>query len=169
MDQNPVAWSRGRETCQLQDQTKHGILQGGKNMAQVYTGGCACGAIRYEFAGEPAMAGHCQCRDCQKKTGTGHASLMVFRWAEPKVAGQPKVFEHIADSGATVSDSFCPNCGTPVFRGYASNPNMLSIYVGSLDDPSRFSPQFVIYASRAHAWDYLDPKLPRFPTQPSGG
>ena len=38
---------------------------------------------------------------------------------------------------------------------------MIGIYIGTLDDPSDFKPQVVMFASRGHAWDYLDPALPK--------
>ena len=44
-----------------------------------YTGGCACGAIRYEARGDAIAEIHCQCRDCQKRSGTGHSSYRPFR------------------------------------------------------------------------------------------
>ena len=34
-------------------------------MTKRYSGGCACGAIRYETGSEPIVEIHCQCRDCQ--------------------------------------------------------------------------------------------------------
>jgi hypothetical protein len=43
-------------------------------MSEVYTGGCACGAIRFEIADEPLFQNHRQCLDCQHKSGTGHGS-----------------------------------------------------------------------------------------------
>ncbi len=36
-------------------------------MSEVYTGGCACGAIRYEISAEPVVMNDCQCRDCQRR------------------------------------------------------------------------------------------------------
>ena len=39
---------------------------------------CACGAIRFEIAGEPLFQNDCQCRDCQRKSGTGHGSYLTF-------------------------------------------------------------------------------------------
>ncbi len=47
-------------------------------MSEAYTGGCACGAIRYEIAAEPVFMNDCQCRDCQHKSGTGHGSYLTF-------------------------------------------------------------------------------------------
>ena len=43
-----------------------------RDMSEAYTGGCGCGAIRYEITGEPIVQNDCQCRDCQRKSGTGH-------------------------------------------------------------------------------------------------
>lgn len=47
-------------------------------MSTSYTGGCACGALRYEAAAQPIFENHCQCRDCQKRSGTGHGSYLTF-------------------------------------------------------------------------------------------
>src|SRR2546421_1924 len=46
--------------------------EGRRCMSEAYTGGCACGVIRYEISGEPLASNDCQCRDCQRKSGTGH-------------------------------------------------------------------------------------------------
>jgi hypothetical protein len=45
-------------------------------------------------------------------------------------------------------------------------PDMRTITAGSLDDPDLFKPQFVVYTSRGHAWDLVDPDLPSFPAMP---
>ena len=40
-------------------------------MSEPYTGGCACGAIRYEISDEPLVMDDCQCRDCQRGAAPG--------------------------------------------------------------------------------------------------
>ena len=40
-------------------------------MNNPYTGGCACGAIRYECNAEPMFSWICHCRECQRATGGG--------------------------------------------------------------------------------------------------
>ena len=42
-------------------------------MTQPYTGGCACGAIRYATKHAPVFQNHCQCRDCQREAAPGTA------------------------------------------------------------------------------------------------
>ena len=51
---------------------------GEEELSEPYTGGCACGAIRYQISGEPLFQNDCQCRDCQRKSGTGHGSYLTF-------------------------------------------------------------------------------------------
>jgi hypothetical protein len=135
-------------------------------MARTYTGGCACGAIRYEIAAEPMMAGHCQCLDCQRSAGGGHASMLMFPADAVKLKGAPKYHDTRADSGNTVSRGFCANCGSPLVGKSSGMANMMTIRVGSLDDPSGFTPQFAVYNYRGHAWDHLDPATPKFPKMP---
>ena len=68
-------------------------------MSTIHRGGCRCGAIRYEIAAEPMFAGHCQCLDCQRETGGGHASFMAFPADAVKLTGTPRFYEAKADSG----------------------------------------------------------------------
>ena len=65
-----------------------------------YTGGCTCGAVRYEVTAEPVRSFQCQCRDCQRDTGAGHASVAVFPRAAMRVTGDVVENLRVADSGA---------------------------------------------------------------------
>jgi hypothetical protein len=138
-------------------------------MTAHYTGGCACGAIRYEVSAEPMMAGHCQCRDCQRMTGTGHASIVAFPTAAVSITGTPRFHDAKADSGNVASRGFCANCGSFVLARSSGMPGMLTIAVGSLDDPGGFEPRVVVYTSSGHRWDQLDGALTRFPRMPPMG
>jgi hypothetical protein len=138
-------------------------------MSQAYTGGCACGAIRYEVSAEPIFANHCQCLDCQHKSGTGHGSYLTFpSRGAVALTGQAKHWDMVGDSGNVKTRGFCPACGCPVYLTFAAMPELFTIHAASLDDPSRFKPQVVTYAVRGHAWDQLDPALPKFDKMPPG-
>ncbi len=136
-------------------------------MTKPYTGGCACGAVRYEIAAEPVFSNHCQCTDCQKVSGTGHGSYLTFAGrAYVKLSGQLAGRDLKGDSGNVKTHSHCPACGTPVCLTFAAMPDLFTIHAGSLDEPGRFQPQVVTYARSGHAWDRLDPALPSFATMP---
>jgi hypothetical protein len=117
--------------------------------------------VRYEIAAEPIRGFYCQCRDCQRDTGSGHSAVAVFPSAAMLVTGEAREAPRTADSGAHKRKGFCPECGSPLYNKPQNKPDMIGIYVGTLDDPSIFKPQVVMFASRAQSWDLLDPAVPR--------
>ena len=135
-------------------------------MAMTITGGCLCGSVRYEGTTDPLVQGHCQCRCCQRASGTGHISVMAVPAGAITINGALKFFDKEADSGNVVSRGFCPTCGSSVLSKNAGMPDMLFLMAGCLDDPGQFAPMMVVYHSRGHGWDYLDPGLPTFPEMP---
>lgn len=136
-------------------------------MSEPYKGGCACGAIRYEIAGEPLVMNDCQCRDCQRKSGTGRGSYLTFPSRDAvTLTGAAALWDIVADSGNVKTRAFCPTCGSPVYLTFSAMPELFTIHAASLDDPGRYNPQMVTYAVRGHRWDRLDPALPKFERMP---
>lgn len=132
-------------------------------MVKAYTGGCACGAIRYETTTEPVFANHCQCIDCQKRSGTGHGSYLSFaQKAEVRITGKASQWSVSADSGHDKHYAFCPTCGTPVYVTFDAMPEAIAIHAASLDDPGQFNPQALTYGIRGHGWDAIDPSVQKF-------
>jgi hypothetical protein len=128
-----------------------------------YAGGCSCGAVRFELAAEPLRGFQCQCRDCQRDTGSGHASVLVFPRAAMRITGRVTEISRTADSGMQKLKGFCGACGSPLYNKPVSKPDVLGIYVGTLDDPSSFRPEVAIFTSRGQVWDHLDPALAKLP------
>jgi hypothetical protein len=135
-------------------------------MGEKYTGGCACSAIRYEIAGEPIFQNHCQCRDCQHTSGTGHGSYLTFPRAGVTLRGDATHWDVVADSGNVKTRGFCPTCGSPVYLTFAKAPEIFTVHAASLDAPKRYEPRAVTYGVRGDAWDHLDPALPKFEKMP---
>lgn len=136
-------------------------------MSEPYIGGCACGAIRYEISGEPLAMNDCQCRDCQRKSGTGHGSYLSFpNRAQVKLSGAATHWDLLGDSGNAKTRAFCPTCGSPVYLTFSAMPDVFTVHAASLDDPGRYRPQMVTYRARGHAWDRVDPNLPQFDGMP---
>ena len=119
------------------------------------TGGCACGAVRYGSSAGPVFSLHCQCRQCQRASGTGHGSSMVVPAAGFTLTGEVRYYESAADSGNTISRGFCPICGSPVLNLNSGFPEMRYVHVGSLDDPSVFKADTVVFSDSAQPWDYI--------------
>jgi hypothetical protein len=131
-----------------------------------YKGGCRCSAVRYEISAEPMMMLQCQCQECQHATGSGHGNWVVFPVAATKIEGKPAKFNRPTDSGNAFVQEFCKDCGSPLFGRPASQTQGIGVLAGSLDDPSIFNPQIVVYTDRGHAWDKIDTSLNKFAKMP---
>lgn len=131
-----------------------------------FSGGCLCGAVRYQATADPAMMGHCHCVDCRKSSGTGHCSHMIVPAAAVTITGKVSTYERAADSGNKVTRAFCPNCGSAIYSTNAARPGAVFIRASSLDDPEIFKPQVVVYASRRASWDSIAGDLPTFERMP---
>jgi hypothetical protein len=130
------------------------------------SGGCLCGAVRYEGTTEPVVQGHCQCRDCQRASGAGHATLVAVPEADIAVTGDLKFFEKRADSGNLIRRGFCPTCGSWVMSWNDGMAGMQFLLAGCLDNPNLLAPMMAVYTSRGNDWDRLDPALTTFPEMP---
>jgi hypothetical protein len=135
-------------------------------MAASITGGCICGAVRYECSAEPVLTGNCHCRDCQKAGGGAFAPALVVPNEALKITGQVKYYDTKADSGNTASRGFCPDCGARLFGKPGAKPQITVILAGSLDDPSWFTPAMDLYTASAQPWDHMNPDLPKFAKMP---
>lgn len=138
-------------------------------MATFRTGGCLCGGIRYESAGEPVFALQCHCRDCQRQSGSAYIAAVRLPAAEFRIIkGVPKSYIAKADSGNEITRVFCPDCGSPLYVQVSTRPDLVGIRVASFDDPSWFRAEADIFVKSAQPWDYMDPHIPKYPTYPPG-
>ena len=135
-------------------------------MSVVFSGGCLCGAVRYESRSAPVAGGHCHCLDCRKSSGTGHCSHVVLAEDALSVTGEVRFYDAPADSGNVVSRGFCPTCGCAVYSRNSGMPGLVFPRASSLDDPEVFKPGLVVYTSRAPSWDPPDASLPGFERMP---
>lgn len=131
------------------------------------TGGCLCGAVRYEAASKPLAAVHCYCIDCRHSSGTSHCTHVVMPAPAFSLSGEVRHYDHPADSGNIVRRHFCPTCGSPLYSTNTEGGELVFLRASSLDDPDAITPQAQVYTSRAPRWHPVDPALPSFPEMPS--
>ncbi|OQE46543.1 hypothetical protein PENCOP_c001G04082 [Penicillium coprophilum] len=122
-------------------------------------GSCFCGKIRVEHNGQPITSAICHCLDCRKITGSLYSCNILVKTAELQISGSPKELSKTSDSGNSIKNYFCPDCGTPLFgRKIESNgePNEVTVVrAGIFDDLEILNeqkPQVEIYAERRVKW-----------------
>jgi hypothetical protein len=131
------------------------------------TGGCLCGAVRYEAQGKALWAVHCHCRDCQRASGTGHVPVLGMPKSFFKVTGETTSYAIKGTSGLKSIRHFCPTCGSLLFGTPEAASEAVSIYVGTLDDPSVFRPEAILFRRNRLEWDKIEGGLPEFDTLPA--
>ena len=100
-------------------------------------GKCLCGAIEYTFDRSKVIsAHHCHCKDCQRVTGSGKATIIIMSKKYFEVNQDPKFFEVQGEQGNHVVRGFCPNCGSGMFSYLKEHPNMVFVKAGTLNDSS---------------------------------
>ena len=143
-------------------------LEREKKMTEI-KGGCLCGAVCYTADADPTFMANCHCMDCRKSSAAGHMSLFGLPADKVEFTGVMSVYSMTADSGGTVTHSFCPTCGAQMFTSSTNSPDNVHIVAASLDNPDIFSPQVSVYASSATSWDRPKEGIPQFDKMPPRG
>lgn len=107
----------------------------------VRTGGCLCGAVRYEVRGEPYISGLCHCATCRKLTGSAFSATANWRADQFKTTGALKTYERRL---------FCPTCGSRLFYLFDGG---VEIFLGTLDvAPNHIPPTLEVWTARRESW-----------------
>jgi len=133
------------------------------------TGGCNCGAVRFEVSERPPRAVYCHCRRCQRRTGTAAAaSAFAAPGTVRVVAGE----EHIGSwqPGDGFAKDFCRECGSALFARDPESGEIAGVRLGAFDDDPGVRPGARQYVAYAAPWEPLpDDGLPRFPEGRTAG
>jgi hypothetical protein len=124
-----------------------------------FSGGCLCGALRYEAEGEAKFMGHCYCEDCRRASGSGFIPFMAFAASAVRFSGQSLKYTSKAASGGDAVRNSCPVCGSLVFGGVVGKDASHTIYAGTLDDPSLFHPTVAVFTRGRPDWAVIPANL----------
>ncbi|MGB0505009.1 MAG: GFA family protein [Pikeienuella sp.] len=124
------------------------------------TGGCMCGAIRFEITGQPSRVLHCHCQSCRSHTGASAATLAVLRADQVHFSGEPR---KPYASAPGVERAFCSDCGASLTweTVFGDEGPMCAIHISAFDDPAALPPTgHSFYNERIPGFDIAD-ELPR--------
>ena len=128
------------------------------------TGGCLCGATRFEARGTPILSAICHWRMCQRASGAPFMALLFMPSEGVAVTkGQPQVYP----SSPTSNRHCCARCGSPLFFERHTRAAM-GVAVGSLDDPNVFKAEQHVCMESAMAWLDIRDEAPRHAQKPEG-
>ena len=127
------------------------------------TGGCLCGAVRYEADEPPHHADYCHCRMCQKHTGSAFSVSAAFRADRFRITrGAPKFYK----SSDISERGFCADCGSSLIdRYFDPDDPYVWVGVGTLDHPEDAPPNQHSGVESQVPWLTIDDDLPRTRTE----
>ena len=127
------------------------------------TGGCGCGAVRFELDAPPLVAVYCHCTRCQRRSGTNAgASARVDPASFRLVAGEEQLRAWQADGG--LEKVFCGACGSGVLARRGDDGAVLVVRMGAFDGDPGVRPSAHQYTNYAAPWQPIpDDGLPRYP------
>lgn len=122
---------------------------------------CDCGAVTLSAKGRVISMFKCGCLHCQKVSGSGHASVVLFPADGIQVTGDTRTHARPADSGATLTRHFCPSCGTTLYAQSSRAPAFAILQAGLFAGQNAwFTPNQLIFARNHPAWDLVDTHMP---------
>jgi len=118
------------------------------------TGSCHCGRITYEAVIEADNVGICHCTDCQTLSGSAFRTVAFSQPGQfTLITGTLQKYIKIGESGNERIQSFCSNCGSPIYSAPTSgNDVQYSIRVGTIKERAELVPKFQIWHQSAQNW-----------------
>lgn len=130
------------------------------------TGGCLCGAVRYEVRARPFFVYMCHCTDCQRRSGAAFSlGMPVARESFAVVVGTLERVDCTAPSGTQTFHNHCPVCRVRTHSEPQAYPGSINVRPGTLDDTSCVEPVAQIWTRSAQLWALM-PGLPKYEAQP---
>ena len=100
------------------------------------TGGCLCGAVRFEVTEPLVSSGYCHCTRCQRRTGTAASpGARIAPGSLRVLAGEEHIRAYEPDEG--FAKVFCSACGSSLWSRSQEDPDVISIRLGAFDRFSR--------------------------------
>ncbi len=121
------------------------------------TGGCLCGAVRFEATEPPSWVGYCHCQICRKQSGAPVTVCAEFPHdAVTWVRGTPTYYS----ASKKANRGFCPICGSSLTW---ETPSSFTVFIGCLDRPEELQPESHAYTTTQLPWLKIDDDLRRHP------
>ena len=118
------------------------------------TGGCLCGAVRFEVDGDFDDVRACHCESCKKLSGGGSTVNGIIRSDAVRIVqGEDQLRTYQPDEGS--AKTFCSVCGSNLFGGGWPTSERASVRITTLDEPPPRKPSGHIFVRSVAPWETL--------------
>lgn len=120
--------------------------------AESVSGQCGCGSVRIEARGPRAHAIICHCLDCQKRTGSPYGFGLYYPEDAVSVTGATTAYARPTLRGHTLTNQFCPRCGTTTHWTTGSMAGLVGLSAGIFAPEDIPAPDFSVYDDQRLPW-----------------
>jgi hypothetical protein len=130
-------------------------------------GSCHCGHITYSAEVDAEAAMICHCTDCQTLSGSAYRTVLPTPDKDFQLlSGELKTYVKTAQSGRLRAQTFCPECGSPVYAAAVDEgPKMLNLRIGTIKQRAALIPKLQVWHHSALPWAQDIHGLPARETQ----
>jgi hypothetical protein len=137
-------------------------------MADVLTGGCLCGKVRYSVTQTMRFRSYaCHCSDCQRRSGSAFGIQQSVLSADLTVEGEILRGEHVQPSGAVAGIYACKACLTRVYTDNNARPGIANLRAGTLDNSPGMVPAAHLWVQSKQPWVVIPLDAVVMETQPA--
>ena len=128
------------------------------------TGGCACGAVRFEVTAPLGNANYCHCTRCQHRTSTALSAQALVDPASLRFLAGEDLVKTWKPEGGGFQKKFCGECGSALFSAHEDSGIVATVRLGAIDGDPGVRPRLRQFVNYAAAWEPVpDDGLPHYP------
>jgi hypothetical protein len=132
------------------------------------TGGCGCGAVRFEVTRPFLSASYCHCTRCQRRSGTAASANARAESGSVRIVAGADALRGWTPAGGR-EKVFCVHCGSALFSCEPGSQDYTGVRLGAIDGDPRIRPQTRQFVAYAASWEEIpDDGLPRYPESRPG-
>ena len=129
-------------------------------MGEVLSGGCLCGAVRYEVNLTIRFRPYaCHCTDCQTRSGSAFGIQQSVLASDLNCTGELIRGQHVQPSGAVAGIFACEKCLTRIYTDNDRRPGIVNLRAGTLDNSEALAPAAHLWVTSKLSWVVLPPDV----------
>lgn len=127
------------------------------------SGGCRCGACRYEIALDalpPVYA--CHCHICQRWSGSAFSLQALVQEDALSVTGPVAIYELVTEDRTSIQ-RLCGTCHSRLYNTNTRRPGVAVVRAGTLDRSEELACRAHIFTAYKQGWVTIPPDVPSWP------